>query len=173
MKLKLVTFIVVGLFSLAVNAEIKSAFINPALVMENSPQAKNAAVTLRDEFEDREKKLRIGIKELQALEKSYQTDSAIMSDDQRKKNEEEIIQKKRKFQFEQQLLKEDLQARSQELVKAMQIEISTVIRSYGSTHSYDFIFTEGVVYASEAVDITDKILKELENNTLPASKKAD
>ncbi len=162
MKLKLVTFIVIGLFSLIANAEIKSAFINPALVMEKSPQAKKAADTLRNEFKGREQKLRGMVDDIKALEKSYQTDSAIMSEDQRKKNEEEIIQKKRKFQFDQQSLKEDLQTRRQEIIKEMKKDISAVIRSYGSTHGYDFIFTEGVAYASEAVDITDEILKELE-----------
>ncbi len=162
MKLKLVTLIVIGLFSLSANAESKSAFINPALVMEKSPQAQNAATTLKSEFKGREQALRDAIKSIQELEKTYQTDSAVMSEDQRKKNEEEIIQKKRKFQFEQQSLKEDLQARRQELIKTMQKEISAVIRAYGSTHGYDFIFTEGVAYASEAVDITDEILKELQ-----------
>ncbi|MCP4186285.1 MAG: OmpH family outer membrane protein, partial [Gammaproteobacteria bacterium] len=116
MKLKLVTFIVIGLFSLIANAEIKSAFINPALVMEKSPQAKKAADTLRNEFKGREQKLRGMVDDIKALEKSYQTDSAIMSEDQRKKNEEEIIQKKRKFQFDQQSLKEDLQTRRQEII---------------------------------------------------------
>ncbi len=162
MKLKLVIFIVVGLFSLVANAEIKSAFINPALVLEKSPQAKKATATLKNEFNDREQALRGALTNIQALEKSYQTDSAVMSEDQRKKNEEEIVQMKRKFQFDQQSLKEDLQGRRQELVKVMRQEISAVIQDYGKAHGYDFIFTEGVAYASEAVNITDEILKKLE-----------
>ncbi|MCP3687838.1 MAG: OmpH family outer membrane protein [Gammaproteobacteria bacterium] len=148
MKLKLVTLIVIGLFSLAANAETKSAFINPALLMEKSPQAQNAAETLKSEFGSREQVLRDTVKEIQALEKTYQTDSAVMSEDQHKKTEEDIIQKKRKFQFEQQSLKEDLQARRQEMINVMRKEISAVIRSYGSANGYDFIFTEGVAYAS-------------------------
>ena len=36
------------------------------------------------------------------MEKTYQTDGAIMSADQKKKAEENIIQNKRRFQFEQQ-----------------------------------------------------------------------
>jgi Skp family chaperone for outer membrane proteins len=43
----------------------------------------------------------------------------------------------------------------------MQKSISEVIRSYGENNGYDFIFTEGVAYASDSVNITDEILKEL------------
>jgi len=162
MKLRLASIVFLGLFCFAVQAETKSAFINPALVMDKSPQAKSAAQTLQNEFKDRESKLRGMIDEINTMEKNYTNDSAIMNADQRKKVEDQIVQKKRQFQFDQQSLKEDIQKRRNELIKEVQKTISTVIRKYGSTHGYDFIFTEGVAYASDAVNITDEILKELE-----------
>ena len=161
MKLRLVTIIFLGLMSIGVHAEGKSAFINPAMVMEKAPQAKTAAQTLQNEFKDRESKLRGMVDEIKLMEKNYNNDSAIMSDDQRKKAEDKIVQKKRQFQFDQQALKEDIQKRRNELIKEVQKTISAVIREYGSKNGYDFIFTEGVAYASDTVNITDDILKEL------------
>ena len=161
MKLRLTTLIFLALISIGVQAEGKSAFINPALVMDKAPQAKTASQTLQNEFKDRESKLREMVNEINTMEKNYKNDSAIMNDDQRKKAEDQIVQKKRQFQFDQQSLKEDIQKRRNELIKEVQKTISAVIREYGSTHGYDFIFTEGVAYASDTVNITDEILKEL------------
>ena len=85
-----------------------------------------------------------------------------MSDDQKKKAEEDIVQNKRRFQFEQQSLKDDLQARQRELLQQVQVEIKTVIQEYGKSQGYDFIFTDNsIAFASDAVDITDEILQEL------------
>jgi outer membrane protein len=139
----------------------KSASINPAIILEQSPQAQAAAKALENEFKQRELDLRTLALNIQEMEKAYQNDSAIMSAEQKKKTEEKIIQRKRKFQFEQQAVKEDLQLRRKQLVQELQKSISDVIRSYGEKNGYDFIFTEGVAYASDSVNITDEILKEL------------
>jgi outer membrane protein len=146
---------------LSANAAGKSAYINPAVILEQSPQARAASKALENEFKQRELDLRTRAIKIQEMEKNYQNDSAIMSAEQKKKVESDIIQNKRKFQFDQQSVREDLQLRRKQLVQELQKSISDVIRSYGEKNGYDFIFTEGVAYASDSVDITDEILKEL------------
>lgn len=147
--------------ALSVNAAGKSAFINPSIIIEQAPQAIAASKALEQEFSLRDNALRAAAGEIQELEKSYRNDSAIMSADQRKKVEDEIVQKKRKFQFDQQSVNQDLQKRRQQVLQGLQKTISIVIRKYGKENGYDFIFTEGVAYASDEVDITDEILKAL------------
>ena len=96
------------------------------------------------------------------MEKNYQNDAAIMSAEQKQKAEESIVQNKRRFQFEQQSLKQDLQGKQRELLRGMEAEIKTVIQAYGKQQGYDFIFTENsVAYVSEAKDITNEILDQL------------
>jgi len=146
---------------LSANAAGKSAYINPAVILEQSPQARAASKALENEFKQRELDLRTRAIKIQEMEKNYQNDSAIMSAEQKKKVESDIIQNKRKFQFDQQSVREDLQLRRKQLVQELQKSISDVIRSYGEKNGYDFIFTEGVAYASDSVDITEEILKEL------------
>ncbi len=143
------------------NAAGKSAYINPAIILEQSPQARAASKALENEFKQLEADLRSRAIKIQQMEKNYQKDSAIMSATQRKKIEGEIIQEKRQFQFDQQSVKEDLQLRRKQLIQELQKSISEVIRSYGEKNGYDFIFTEGVAYASDSVNITEEILKEL------------
>lgn len=161
--MKIINFValLLCLISFSANAAGKSAFINPAVILEKAPQALAASRALENEFKQRELDLRTRAIQIQEMEKKYQNDSAIMSAEQKKKKEEEIIQNKRRFQFDQQTIKEDLQLRRKQLVQELQKSISDVIRSYGEKNGYDFIFTEGVAYASDSVNITDEILKEL------------
>ena len=143
------------------NAAGKSGFINPAVILERAPQAVAASKALENEFKQLELDLRARAIKIQEMEKNYQKDNAIMSATQKKKIEEEIIQNKRRFQFDQQSVKEDLDLRRKQLIQELQKTISEVIRSYGKNNGYDFIFTEGVAYASDSVNITQEILKEL------------
>ena len=161
--MKLTTLLFLTLFSISVQADGKLAFINAKMLLEQSPQAISANSQLKEQFGEREQSLRKLAQEIQQMEKIYQTDSAIMSADQRKKAEDNIIQNKRRFQFEQQSLKEDLQNKQRELLQVVQEALKDVIQAYGTKHGYDFIFTDtSIAFASEAVNITDEILKELQ-----------
>ena len=160
--MKLTTIILLALFSINLNAAGKSAYINSKVLLEKSPQAIAANERLQQQFGDRDQSLRKLAEDIRKMEKTFKTDSAIMSDEQKKKAEDNIIQNKRRFQFEQQSLKEDLQAKQRELLQQLQISIKEVIKAYGETNGYDFIFTDAsIAYASDAVNITDEIIKEL------------
>jgi outer membrane protein len=160
--MKLTTFILLALFSIGLHAAGKSGFINSKVLLEKSPQAIAANDRLQKQFGDRDQSLRKLAKSIQEMEKTYKNDSAIMSGEQKKKAEENIVQNKRRFQFEQQSLKDDLQTAQRELLQELQISIKKVIQAYGKANEYDFIFTDAsIAFASDAVNITDEIIKEL------------
>ncbi|MFT5397231.1 MAG: Skp family chaperone for outer membrane protein [Planctomycetota bacterium] len=160
--MKYSTFIFLSLLSFNLVAAEKLAFINTKALLDNSPQAIIANKELQTQFGERGENLKKSGLTIQEMEKSYQNDSAIMSAQQKKKAEDSITQNKRKFQFEQQSLKEDVQTRQRELLQQVQVELRTVIQKYGKANDYQFIFTDSnVAYADKAVDITDEILKEL------------
>jgi len=161
--MKLTTFCLLALFSFNLNAAGKNAFINVKILLEKSPQALAANGELKNQFGDREQNL-LGLRNsIQQMESTYEKDSAIMSAEQKKKAEDNIIQNKRRYQFETQSLKEDLEAKRRELLQKVQIEIRTVVRAFGDNNGYDFIFTDAsLAYASESVDITDQILQQLQ-----------
>ncbi len=160
--MKLTTFILLAVLSFNLNAAGKSAFINSKVLLEQSPQAIAANTELQKQFGEREQSLRNLAQSIQEMEQTYKSDSAVMSDEQKKKAEDNIIQNKRRFQFEQQSLKEDLQTKQRELLQQVQVSIKSVIQAFGKREGYDFIFTDSsIAYASDAVNITDKILEEL------------
>ena len=160
--MKFTIFLVLSLLSFGLNAAGKTAYINSKVLLEQAPQAIAVKTQLQEQFGSRENDLREMLKSLQEMEQTYQNDMAIMSAEQKQKAEENIVQNRRRFQFEQQSLKEDLQKRQRELLREMETAIKSVIQAYGKEHGYDFIFTEAsIAYASEANDITEEILAEL------------
>lgn len=161
--MKLTTIILLALVSFGVNAAGKTAFIVSRDLLEKSPQAIAANAQLKEQFGEREQSLRKLAESIQQMERTYQTDSAIMSGEQKQKAEENIVQNKRRFQFEQQSLREDLEAKQRELLQNVQQKIKETIRAYGAANGYDFIFTDtSIAYGSDAVNITEEILKELQ-----------
>lgn len=160
-KQKLLTALVLSSVTLGASAAGKLAFINSATIIAKSPQSQAASKVLKEEFQQREADLRAMAKEIQGLESKYQTDSAIMSAEKKKKAEAGIIQSKRKFKFDKKSLREDLQSRRRVLLQEIEKSISAAILVFGKKNGYDFIFAEGVAYADEAVDVTDELLKEL------------
>lgn len=161
--MKLTTLLFLALLSFGAQAESKFAFINAQALLERSPQAIAANAELKAQFGEREQSLRKLAQGIQQMEKTYQTDVAIMSNEQKQKAEDNIVQNKRRFQFEQQSLKEDLQNKQRELLQVVQAKIKGVIQAYGENNGYDFIFTDAsIAYGSEAVNVTENILKELQ-----------
>lgn len=153
--------ITIFFLSTPAHAEFKAAFINSAIILQQSPQALKAVEDMKKEFKDREQQLRNLAVKIQTSESNLQKDSAIMSADQKKKMETDIIERKRKLRFDAQSLKEDVDLRRKQQIQKLRTSISTVIKNYGEKNGYDLIFTEGVAFAAEKVDITQEILKEL------------
>ena len=160
--MKLTSFVLLILFSIGAHAAGKTGFIVSKVLLEQSPQAQAANSQLKEQFGEREQSLRKLAQSIQQMEKTYQTDSAIMSADQKQKAEDNIVQNKRRFQFEQQSLKDDLQSKQRELLQEVQEAIRTVIQAYGTENGYDFIFTNSsIAFGSDAVNITPQILEQL------------
>lgn len=158
---KLLFLTSIALFSLNAQAELKAAYINSAEILQKAPQALAAVEKMKKEFQSRESALRTLAKEVQDQEANLQKDSAIMSADQKKQNEAEILEKKRKIRFDAQSLKEDVDLRRKQEIQKVRNSITSVINEYGKKHGLDLIFTEGVAFAADKVNITEAILKEL------------
>jgi outer membrane protein len=160
-KLLFTIVIATSLFSTGVYAELKAAFINSSIILKEAPQAQQAVEAMQKEFKGREDALRALSDEIQQEEKNLQKDAAIMSPEQKKKKEGEILEKKRKLRFDAQSLKEDVDLRRKQEIDKLRTAISAIITEYSKKHGYDLVFTQGVAFAADKVDITDEILKEL------------
>ncbi|NIR32068.1 MAG: OmpH family outer membrane protein [Gammaproteobacteria bacterium] len=140
---------------------MKVGFVNPAKVLENAPQAKEAREQLEQEFAPRERKLSTAETTLREMEERLKRDGAVMKESERRELEREILAERRELKRDQQAFKEDLNIRRNEETRKLQRQLYQTIVSMAEREGYDLIVTDGVVFASERVDITDKVLERL------------
>ncbi|NJO15431.1 MAG: OmpH family outer membrane protein [Thioploca sp.] len=148
-------------FATAAAAELKIGFVNAIKLMETAPQVENANRRLEQEFAPRQRRLVNAQQEIKTLEERLAKNEAIMSETESRKLRRDVREKKRELRNQEDEFKEDYNIRRNEELEAIQQTIHKVIQTLAEEESYDFILSEGVVHASSRVDITDKVLKRL------------
>lgn len=141
--------------------ELKIGFVNAARVLERSPQAEDARRKLEREFSPRDKSLVESQKELRGMEEKLARDGAVMSDTEKRKLEREVISRKRDIKRAQEEFREDLNIRRNETFDRLRRRVFEVITDIAKTEKFDLIVSDGVVFASERIDITGKVIERL------------
>lgn len=141
-------------------AEIKIGFVNAVKVIEQAPQREAALKKLEAEFTPRDKKLVEMQQEIRKAEEDLEKNRLVMNDTERRDKESQLGALKRDLRRETQEFREDLNARRNEELAALQKMVQQVIVEIAKQENYDLIL-EGAVYASSSVDITDRVLEKL------------
>jgi outer membrane protein len=140
-------------------AELKIGVVNAAKVLEQSPQKTEALSRLEKEFLSRSKSLEKKHKELRAAQEKLAQDGAILSADERKAKERNILSDQRELKRIQDEYSEDLSIRRNEELRKLEKEIAETIVSLAKKEAYDLVVYQGVIYASERADLTPKVLE--------------
>jgi outer membrane protein len=142
-------------------ADLRIGYVDAEKVLEESPQLENARNALQTEFSRRDKDLVAKQKQLKQLEEKLTRDSAIMSEAERKRLEKDIITRRRTLKNEVTAFQEDLNLRRSEEFNKLRRKVLEVVREVGKEERMDIILSDGVVYSSKQVDISEKILERL------------
>ena len=145
-------------------AEIKIGIVNPAVLLEKSPQAEAARKRLEREFAPRDRELVRRQKELRKLEERLARDGAVMSEAERRKLEREIRSRRRDIKRAQDEFREDFNIRRNEEFGKLQRQVYRAIVSLAKEEKYDLILGDGVLYAGKKVDITNRVLQRLKED---------
>jgi outer membrane protein len=144
-------------------ADLKIGAVNAVKLLDEAPQKDAALERLKKEFEARNKELVAKQKELRDLEDKFNRDAAIMSESDRKTLERDIMNQNRDLKREQDVFREDYNIRRNEEFRKLQEEIAEAIVSLAEKKKYDLVVYEGVIYASDKVDVTADVLKLLKS----------
>jgi outer membrane protein len=143
-------------------AEIKIGFVKVDQILKEAPQAAESNKKLESEFKVRTEKLKKEISDLNNKEKNFSKESLTMSDEDRQKTQKKLQNSRIDIQRTERELREDIDLRRREEINKLQAKITKVIELIATREKYDLIMYTGVAYASDSVDITKIILKELE-----------
>jgi len=143
-------------------AEIKIAFVEVARLLQEAPQVQQVRDRIKAEFARRDDELVAQQKQLKQLEDKLTRDGAIMSDAELKRLERDIIARRRKLKNEQTAFQEDLALRQNEELGKLRKVIAEVIIEVARQDKLDLVLESGVVWASDRVNITDRVLQRLQ-----------
>ena len=161
MKYKFLVFATLFLASLSVYAELKVGFVQVDKILQQAPQTIESNKKLEKEFSSRTDKLKADVKALKERESSFSKDALTMKDSERGTKEKSLSQLRVDVQRIERELREDINIRRNEELGGLQEQINKAVTAVSKAEGFDLVLYNGVAYASEKIDITDKILKSL------------
>jgi outer membrane protein len=96
------------------------------------------------------------------MEERLGKDEAIMSEKNLNDLRRDIMAKKRDLKRDQDEFREEYNFRRSEELDKLQKQIYKAIETLAKDMGYDLVVSDGVIVASERVDITDMVLKRLQ-----------
>jgi len=164
MKKRISLFLLLMLFVGVSHAELKIGYVNMQKVLEKAPQSAKAKSRLENEFQPREKSLNSQVKEIKTLEDKLSKDSSVMSDEERRKLEKDVLEKKRDATRAQQEMSEDFNMRRNEELGNIQKRVYEAVRALAKEESFDLLLADGVMYANDQIDVTSRVLQKMETS---------
>ena len=149
------------LASLNVYADLKVGFVQVDKILQEAPQTIESNKKLEKEFSSRTDKLKADVKALKERESSFSKDALTMKESERDSKEKSLSQLRVDVQRKERELREDINIRRNEELGGLQEQINKAVTSVAKAEGFDLVLYNGVAYASEKIDITDKILKSL------------
>lgn len=142
-------------------AQPKIGFVNTARLLEESPQARAAQTALEGEFLPRQRELASQQKALQEKEEKLKRDAAVMSEADRAKAERELRDGQRDLARRFNELQEDANLRRNEEFGKVQRSLLQEVQTYARANGFDLVVSDGVLFASPALDITAQVVAAL------------
>nr|WP_207787723.1 OmpH family outer membrane protein [Candidatus Thiosymbion oneisti] len=142
-------------------ADYVIAVIDPTRIVEQSPQYEAARAQLEEEVNDREQKLAEQQKRLSELQQKLERDAALMSEEELQRLQTDIRNRGRKVKYAQAEFREDFSLRQNELRTKLARQVEEVVAELAREENIDLILSEGMVYVSKRIDISDKIIMRL------------
>ncbi|HYT85065.1 MAG TPA: OmpH family outer membrane protein [Burkholderiales bacterium] len=145
-------------------AQSKVGFVSLERILREAPAAQRAQKKLEQEFSKRGQDVSKMAEQLKKLQEDMDRNSVTMSESDRQKREREFGELNRDFQRKQREFNEDLaQRRNQELSEVIQ-RANLAVKRIAEAENLDIVLqNEQVVWASPRIDITDKVIKALED----------
>ena len=157
-------FIAVVLFAVAGGAaaiEYKIGFVNTERLFREATPAKRAQQKIEKEFATRDAEIQKLGKQVRDLQTVLDKDGATMAEAERRNKERDLANQSRDLQRMQREFREDLNLRRNEELAGIQERANKVIQQIAEAEKFDLILQDPVVYASQRIDITDKVIKAL------------
>ena len=163
---------VMFLFGISVNAQQNQriAYVDSNYILENIPEYTDAQEEINQLSKKWEKEITTLFQAAQEMDREYQAESVLLSEDQKRKKKEAITAKRQEaenLRMQYYGPEGELFAKRAELIQPIQEKVYNAINQVALTKNYAFVFDKAagtsMLYCNEKNDISDEILDEIGN----------
>ncbi len=144
--------------------DIKIGVVNTEKILRESLPAIQAQKKIDQEFVPRDEEIKKMAVQAKTLQDKLEKDSISMDETERRNLERNLANLSREYQRAQRQMREDFSVRQNEEYSVILDRTNRAISKIAETEKYDLILQlQDSVYRSQRIDITDKVIKALEN----------
>ncbi len=159
-----ITLYLIGLSGIVHGAEVqKIGTIDLQKIIEESNAGKRSSVEMKSQGTKMEQSLKEKGAEIEELKKILDQKAPVMNKEARETKEQAFRDKLSDFNSLQRRYQDDLRELNLTLSKQMTKDVFDITEKIGKREGYTLILDRrvgGIVYAPNAIDITDKVIKE-------------
>lgn len=145
----------------AIADDLRVGYVNPGRVAEEAPQADAARRQLQDEFAPRDDSITQMQEALREMEDALAENRLVWDEARQQEVQRDIVVKRREIQRTQEAFRDDFNLRRNEALGALQRQILRVVGEFAEQEGFDLVVSDGVVFASDSINITDRIIDRL------------
>lgn len=145
-------------------AEMKIGVMNVQQVLVNSASGKTAKVKFDEKMNELQAKFKSEEEELISMQKDIEKKSSAWSEETKQMKVREFQKKRRELQEKSEDARFELKTLQDKELAPILKALEGVVGNYGKENGFTMILDSksGVIYFSEAIDISDQLIKELD-----------
>lgn len=152
----------------------KTAYVNTVELMEQYTESKDLQAKYKQKGETMGRELDQQVKRFQEDAQNFQRNAQANGPEWAQRKGAELQKREQELTYAQQSMMRQLQDESGVEMDSMKSKMKKFIQEYGKKNGYTYIYGTGeastVLYAKDGLDITDKIVKELNDKYKSGSK---
>ena len=142
-------------------ADLKVGVVSVERILSEAPQVDAVNTSMLERFGPQRDALQSLEKEITKMQENYKRNELVMTEDKLNELKKEIITKIQGLKQKEALLQQEVATvRNQELA-VLQQQVRGIIDDISKKGKYSLVLSEGVAYADEKLDITDKVLDKM------------
>lgn len=144
-------------------ADTKIGFVNVSRIMRDSSMAAQLSKKLEKDFAPREAEIKAEIKGFQSKQAELEKNTLTLSEGERNKRQQELVTEQRAIERKKRDFQEELHRARNEAIGQLQDKARKAVLQLAEKERFDLIVEEnGVIFAGNKIDITDRVMKLLE-----------
>jgi outer membrane protein len=159
------------------SASLKTAYIDTAEILEKYEKFKAEDEKFKVKSEEMGRPLEAKVKAFQMEAQSFQQNAQVKGPQWAQQKGAELSQREQQLGVEQNALLQQLQEEGSVLRDSIIKEVKVFIKEYGKKKGYDYIYGTGdaatILYSKDAFNITEEVLKELNDKYKASDEKEE